>query len=247
MKNRNNKMNVAVALMVVALMAIPSLGFCQKNQNKGGEPPKAGLNCLINYLPVEELSPEEEAGILHRREEEKLARDVYAAMYENWQDPMFNVISQIENRHMNTVKLLIDKYGLADPVTDPTAGVFTDPQMLALYAQLVEQGSVSLTEALKAGAAIEDMDIHDLKELLAQADNKDIKLIYGNLLRASQNHLRAFVYRLSLVGVTYEAQYITPEELEAIILSPREKCEGDGDMIPGSGSGRAGQEIDDGV
>ena len=43
-----------------------------------------------------------------------------------------------------------------------------------------------------------------------------------NLTDGSENHLRAFVYRLSLLGVTYEAQYITPEELEDIITSPME-------------------------
>ena len=46
--------------------------------------------------------------------------------------------------------------------------------------------------------------------------------MYENLLRGSRNHLRAFTYLLSLNGITYEPQYITQEELDAIITSPRE-------------------------
>ena len=60
---------------------------------------------------------------------------------------------------MNAVKVLIDKYGLLDPVTDPTAGVFTAPEFTVLYQALVEQGSASEIDALIVGATIEDLDI----------------------------------------------------------------------------------------
>jgi len=39
----------------------------------------SGIN--INDLDYEELSPEETAGLIFMREEEKLARDVYNALY----------------------------------------------------------------------------------------------------------------------------------------------------------------------
>jgi hypothetical protein len=39
---------------------------------------------------------------------------------------------------------------------------------------------------------IEKKDIADLESRIAATDRADLKAVYGNLLRASQNHLRAF-------------------------------------------------------
>lgn len=239
MKNNNQLFTLLVTLLAAAVLVLPGQSLAKMNQAKGQT--LANGNCPMPQLPLEELSMEEEAGLIQMREEEKLARDVYAALYEKWQDPIFSHISQSENRHSNAVKRLINKYSLTDPVTDPTAGVFTNPQLLALYNQFVEQGGVSLVEALKVGAAIEDLDIKDLQTFIVQADNTDIKLVYKHLLRGSRNHLRAFAYRLSLLGVAYEAQSITNEELETILASPRETGDGNGDGGPAfGGKGRAG-------
>jgi hypothetical protein len=51
---------------------------------------------------------------------------------------------------------------------------------------------LSLVDALQVGASIEDMDIDDLKAGITVTDNKDILMIYGNLLNGSINHLAAF-------------------------------------------------------
>ena len=52
------------------------------------------------------------------REEEKLARDVYITLGEQWGLPIFASIAESEQRHMDAFGRLIDKYGLEDPVTD---------------------------------------------------------------------------------------------------------------------------------
>lgn len=67
------------------------------------------------------------------------------------------------------------------------------------------QGSQSLADALKVGVAIEEIDILDLQTRLAQTDNADIELVYGNLLKGSHNHLRAFTSTLQRqTGEMYE-------------------------------------------
>ena len=48
------------------------------------------------------------------REEEKLARDVYLFSYEKYQVSSFNSISQSEQKHMNSVLNLMNKYGIPD-------------------------------------------------------------------------------------------------------------------------------------
>ena len=167
-------------------------------------------------IPASDLSPEETASLLFMREEEKLARDVYDALYETWGQPTFQNIAASEQAHMDEVKLLLDRYNLADPALEP--GSFTDPNLGALYDQLVAQGSTSLTDALKVGAAIEEIDILDLQERLAQTDNADIQQVFNNLMSGSENHLRSFVGVLfTQAGETYQPQYLSAETYAAII------------------------------
>jgi hypothetical protein len=109
-----------------------------------------------------ELSDVEAEGILYMREEEKLARDVYLTLYDQWGMQILSNIADSESTHMEAVKTLIDRYGLDDPAAGKGIGEFTNEELKALYDQLVEQGSQSLVDALQVGAAIEEIDILDL-------------------------------------------------------------------------------------
>lgn len=191
----------------------------------------------IEQLATEELSGEEVAGLLFMREEEKLARDVYLTLYEQWELPIFSNIAQSEQTHTEAVRQLIEKYGLVDPVTDDALGVFANEELQDLYNQLVEEGSDSITAALRVGATIEDLDIKDLDEQLALTDNADITMVYENLQRGSRNHLRSFTTQLKRLGPTYEPQYISIEEYEDIVSTSRETGGGNG---RGWSNGRSG-------
>jgi hypothetical protein len=182
-----------------------------------------GMNALVSSLPHEELSEAETKGLLQMREEEKLARDVYLTLYQDWNHQIFQNIARSEQRHMEAVKALLDKYNLLDPVIDDTIGVFSDPAIQNLYYDLVQRGRISLIQALFVGALIEDLDIFDLKEFIQVADNVDIKTVYQNLMKGSRNHLRAFVSQLAASNEIYEGTYLTQEEIEEIVNSPMER------------------------
>lgn len=164
------------------------------------------------------LSAAEIEGLVFMREEEKLAHDVYLALYAKWGLPIFQNIAQSEQSHTDSVKILLDRYGIADSAST-RAGVFTNTTLQQLYDRLVAQGSRSLTDALRVGAAIEEIDILDLQKRLAQTSQADIKLVYDNLMRGSRNHLRSFVAQLKSQGETYAPQYLTQTEYDAIINS----------------------------
>lgn len=138
------------------------------------------------------LSEEESAALLFMREEEKLAHDVYVTLYDQWGLRVFSNIAASEQKHTDAVAALLDAYGLEDPTIGNGVGEFTDPAFQALYDELVAQGSISAAEALKVGVAIEELDIADLEQRIAETDNADIQLLYSNLLAGSENHLRAF-------------------------------------------------------
>jgi len=155
--------------------------------------------------------------LLYMREEEKLARDVYNVLYAKWGIPVFQNIAASEQTHMDAIMTLLDRYGLADPASSQ-AGMFNDPTLQRLYTELDAGGNLSLGDALKAGAAIEEIDILDLQSRLAQVDNPDIIQVFNNLLNGSFNHLRAFVSALKIeTGEAYIPRYLTQDAYQAII------------------------------
>jgi len=160
----------------------------------------------------------------------------------------FSNIAQAEQSHMSAIKSLLNKYGVPDPVTDSTVGIFTSEDLQALYYSLVEEGEESLVKALYVGATIEDLDLKDLYDLLDETDNSDLKTVYQNLAKGSRNHLRAFCSELSLNGVDdYVAQYLTQEEIDDIITSPWERgmVDEDGNPVTGGnmGGGQGGRRL----
>lgn len=169
------------------------------------------------------LSDPEVAGLVFMREEEKLAHDVYTALYDMWGIPAFTNIAQSEATHMAAVKTLLDAYNIEDPVGTNSQGVFTNMALQELYTALVAQGSTSQLNALKVGAEIEDLDIKDLQAQLAQTNNASIIDLYQNLMKGSRNHLRSFVSLIEKQGATYEARHLTQDEVDIIANSPRER------------------------
>jgi hypothetical protein len=157
------------------------------------------------------------------REEEKLARDVYLTFDTMWDVDVFANIAAAEQKHMDAMLNLIDCYGVADPVTDDTVGMFTDPAFTQLYTTLVANGALSELDALMVGALIEEMDIVDLQDTIANTAQPNIIRTYENLLRGSRNHLRAFDKLITLAGAVYVPQYLTQAEYDAIVNSPVEQ------------------------
>jgi hypothetical protein len=186
-------------------------------------PEKTGAGRAILGLPAGELDETETADLLHMREEEKLARDVYIALAEKWQLRIFRNIAKSEQKHMDALLLLLDKYGIEDPVGDNAVGTFTDADLQSLYTRLVATGQESEVDALRVGATIEDLDIADLQAALGRTDEEDVTLVYEHLMQGSRNHLRAFVRQLEKRDETYTPQSISQEDYDAIVDSKRER------------------------
>lgn len=171
------------------------------------------------------LSSAERQDLAFMREEEKLARDVYLALYEQWGLTPFANIAGSEQRHMDAVLMLLRKYRLPDPAAGLLAGEFANTRLQALHDDLLAQGRLSDVDALKVGGVIEETDLQDLDGALARSDNADIDQVYARLQCGSRNHLRAFARVLeAITGQDYKAQVMDPVAVEAILASPRESC-----------------------
>ena len=188
-----------------------------------------------------QLSDAEIDGLLLMREEEKFAHDVYVTLYEAYGIPVFNNISKSETAHTSAILHLIKGFGLTDPYIDGV-GNYSNTAFADLYTQLTEQGNASLAEALKVGAFIEEYDIADLEELIESTENVTIKRVYGNLLRGSTFHLKAFTAVLNSMGESYTPTVISQEEYDEILGGnlDEEGDDDDGDssgtFVPGTGN-----------
>jgi len=173
------------------------------------------LNLALAGQPSGVLTSPEEEGLLFMAEEEKLAGDVYSSLNEIWSLRVFDNIGRAERTHQAAVETLLVRYSLAVPANPP--GEFSNETLQSLYNDLVSRGGLSVEEALRAGASIEELDILDLEERMAQTDKEDIQLVYSNLIRGSENHLRAFVNNLERRGIEYRPEYLSMQEYDGII------------------------------
>lgn len=195
---------------------------------------------LLENLPLGDLNQDETDALVFMREEEKLARDVYNALYEVWKLPMFANIASSEQIHMDAVLDLMDRYEMTD-ATPAEDGKFNTPELQALYDELVAAGSVSLEEAIKVGAAIEEIDILDLQKRLELTDQEDIRVVFENLLNGSYNHLNAFVANYTArTGEDYQPQYMTIEDFNEIVIQRASDGRGRGQQGGQGGQGGLG-------
>lgn len=121
--------------------------------------------------------------------------------------------------------MLINEAGLENPAEGLEVGEFLNEDLAALYTALDARSQVSVVEALKVGAEIEEIDILGLIRLSEGADSKT-RQTFDNLLRGSRNHLRAYVRQLDNRGIDYQPQHLGAEQFASIIDSPQERGRG---------------------
>ena len=204
------------------------------------------------------LDATEASHLTFMREEEKLARDVYltfADMYPN-QRTFSNIATRAEQTHTDTMRDRLDMYNLDDP--NPTTndrdaageliniGVFTGQEWGSYFEEkfelLTTLGEGGELAALKAGAYIEELDMHDIAfcpEVMSEAgygivkkgnriitgpcgleytDEAGLISAYNALISGSESHLRAYVGQIeAITGESYVAQYLTQKEVDAIL------------------------------
>ncbi len=203
----------AVGFAALALLASPALA-----QGGGGK-----IVAYINSLPKQAVDANEVADLKLMREEEKLARDVYSALYQIWAIKAFQNIAKAEQSHMDLVKVILDRYSIPDPIKSDKLGVFPSPVFTGLFNVMVSFGAASRLHAEFVGAFIEDLDIFDLDRALRVSDNRDIDTVWQNLQLGSRNHMRSFDKLLKAQSVVYPGIVLPFSRVQAIVNSPHEK------------------------
>ena len=176
----------------------------------------------LDSTDIGDLTPTERDDIFWMREEEKLARDVYITLADEWGLQVHTLIVDSEQSHMDAMLQLVEKYDLEDPATD-TVGTFTNDQLQAFHDDLVEWGLESVLDSLEVGCRIEEKDIKDIQVRLDRTDEPAIQRVYENLLAGARNHLRAFYRVLTRRGGDYDPVIISQELFDEIVESDFER------------------------
>lgn len=220
------------------LSALALAGLCATTLSACGGASAAGAPSTpaVTAACPQVVTPLSQAEIdeaLFMREEEKLARDVYDELAAFWlahagQVPVVTIMSNIrtsEQQHMDSMKAVLDCYGLPDPVdAAETRGVFVNPELASLYTTLTTQGQASELAALKVGALIEEVDIRDLVKSIDLSQQAYTDAVYANLMCGSRNHLRSFAGQIIKQTGGYTAQVLDQAAVDTILASPMEQC-----------------------
>lgn len=226
----------ALLLGAVALVAVIGVASVAAGAASDSDTTPTASTATAAQASVGSLTADEAAGILFMREEEKLAHDVYVTFADLYDQPIFSNIASAETTHMTAVLGLIEAYGLDDPMDGNEIGTFQNADLQQLYDDLITAGSVDLPAALEVGAIIEEVDILDLEERLAGTTNADIIRVYENLLRGSENHLRAFVSQLESAGIDRDPTHMNEDAYRAILGSRMERGGSSGSGHNGDGA-----------
>jgi hypothetical protein len=185
----------------------------------GSESHKGDGSLEAGYLKAAvPLTAEEVPGVVSLVEEEKLARDVYRALSEQWEDEMFGNIAESEQSHMDALIGVLERAGVSDPTAGYSDGEFATAAVRELYVQFTAQGGQSLAAARQAAGAIEELDIRDIQTLQAQTGNPELLRVLENLRQGSIRHLRAYSSSYAReTGGAYAPQYLSQEEFDLLM------------------------------
>ena len=157
-------------------------------------PQKVTATDEVQAIEEEATAPEKtstEDLLIYLIEEEKLAHDVYTVLGDTWGGNTFTNILASEVTHQDQVLNLLTTYAIPDPRSSEI-GVFTNPELQALYDQLIAQGMTSQIDAYKVGVLIEETDIADLSDAMNTTSDTSILTTLEKLRSASESHLAAF-------------------------------------------------------
>jgi len=152
---------ITFGMILFIMVSISTNIFAQKGNNNI----ERGIVTIIDEMEAGKLSQGEIDGLLLMREEEKLARDVYTALYEKWNLRAFQSIGQgSETTHMDAMKTLLGRYGLEDPVGEDVPGVFQNEELQKAYDELqAAQDELLRNERLTTLGKFSSMILHDIR------------------------------------------------------------------------------------
>ena len=151
-------------------------------------------------------------------EEEKVAIDLHARLYERWGESLFQeYLALKETQLVLILQTVAIPHGIPLPETLATPALYVNQELARLYAQLTEWGSKSREEAFQAGAMIEEKWLYDLENAYRLELNEAFRAFYKEAAAESERQLYAYLVQLQRLGVPYQAQFFSQERLQQMM------------------------------
>jgi hypothetical protein len=176
------------------------------------------ISLLISPVSANTLNEQEIRYLLFMTEEEKLAHDVCLVFQRKYRDRIFPNLRRSERLHMDTMAGLLDRYGLENP-TKSAVGEFDDQRLQGFYDRVFDRGMKNRVEAIMVAALVVEKDVIEIAKAMNNTDEPAIMRVYAKHLSGSERHLKAIVYRLDALGVTYEPVFLSLERYQTILES----------------------------
>ncbi len=157
-------------------------------QRGPGQAPGTGLTNLASGT----LTATQRTALATMAEEEKLAQDAYTALAARYPESrVFGQVAKAEAQHLSMVRIVLDRYDIADPTAGKAAGSFASTAMQQAYDGFLADAT-SLAAAYRVGVAIETDDLDELATAKAGVTAPDVTYVYQRLTDGSTRHLAAF-------------------------------------------------------
>lgn len=195
-------------------LIVMAFGACTKEETTNTK--------ITDPNPTNNESVASQSSLVFMLEEEKLARDTYRYLDSLYNLQIFKNIASSEQKHMDMIRTILDAREIEYEVLPE--GEFADTALQAIYYAFREQGLVGLNEGFTIGATIEDLDIYDLQNFIAESEDSTMIETYYILICGSGNHLRGFVSNLEQNGGSYSAQFLSQAEVDSILAGSHTHC-----------------------
>jgi hypothetical protein len=151
----------------------------------------AGLAAGTSQMAAGALTAAQRTELARLAEEEKLNHDLYTAFAKAYSLPLFENLAAAEANHLQALRALMDRYGIADPTAGKAAGVFASATVQAAYDRLPAQGKNGQQAALAAAQIVEKNTIARYSDALGGLNAPAAERVYSNLRAAETRHLAA--------------------------------------------------------
>ncbi|MFA5358953.1 MAG: DUF2202 domain-containing protein [Patescibacteria group bacterium] len=180
---------------------------------------------IINQNSAEGLGEKEKTGLVYLAGEEKMLRDFFAKMAEKYREKPFGYLATAESGHVAAVKILLEKYELADQAgMDLPTGEFADKKIKEFFDKQTVAGEASGEAALVAGLEMIEFNIKDIEQFTFSTARPDLRQSYNLLAQVARNHLRELWKSLPEKEgeLKYKPKYISEEQFKSIVDSATE-------------------------
>jgi hypothetical protein len=168
------------------------------------------------------LKPNEAATLSYLREFSKYKWDIYrgsgSEMGPMPEEPILLALASDERRRMDTFKDLLDYYGIEDPVVSYDYWVYSD----GFLTEDLNLRTYFVGWSLRPGqfencAYLEEMNIRDLRQAIAETDESLLFHAYADMLGDSYSNLVVLAAWLHENPANYTAQLLNQADVDQII------------------------------